>query len=206
MVSTSQQSLGSSTLSRTVYVPALENLWYAFFIEEVFELPEGHPDFGKKVAAYYYWIFPNMMFNFYPWGLSINIVKPIDMNKTRVSFISYVYDETKLDKGAGAAIDKVELEFLSFCETFQTSAFNGADVHKHVFAAAFLLDETEAFSFVEPLNGSLNSFARHNYLLHKQCRLITASYAAPIAATAPMLLANLVDLPLLSTQKTGISW
>ena len=41
---------------------------------EVFELPEGHPDYGKKVAAYYYWIFPNMMFNFYPWGLSIDQV------------------------------------------------------------------------------------------------------------------------------------
>ena len=29
-------------------------------------LPEGHFDYGKNVAAYYYWVFPNMMFNFYP--------------------------------------------------------------------------------------------------------------------------------------------
>ena len=78
--------------------------------QEVFDLPEGHLDFGKKVAAYYYWIFPNMMLNFYPWGLSINIVKPISLNKTKVSFISYVYDETKLDNGAGALLDKVERE------------------------------------------------------------------------------------------------
>lgn len=77
---------------------------------EIFELPTGHVDFGKKVAAYYYWVFPNMMFNFYPWGLSINIVKPISLNRTKVSFLSYVYDPSKLDKGAGSALEKVERE------------------------------------------------------------------------------------------------
>jgi choline monooxygenase len=53
---------------------------------------------------------PYMMFNFYPWGLSVNIIKPLTINKTKVSFITYVYDETKLDSGAGALIDKVERE------------------------------------------------------------------------------------------------
>ncbi len=78
--------------------------------EEVFDLPQGHPDFGRHVAAYYYWAFPNMMFNFYPWGLSINIVRPISMDKTKVSFISYVYDQSKLASGAGSILDKVERE------------------------------------------------------------------------------------------------
>ncbi|MDG1147384.1 MAG: SRPBCC family protein [Crocinitomicaceae bacterium] len=78
--------------------------------EEVFDLPKGHIDYGKNVAAYYYWVFPNMMFNFYPWGLSINIIKPLSINKTKVSFITYVYDETKLNAGAGALLDKVERE------------------------------------------------------------------------------------------------
>jgi len=31
-----------------------------------------------------------MMFNFYPWGLYLNIVKPISSSLTRVSFRSYV--------------------------------------------------------------------------------------------------------------------
>lgn len=83
---------------------------YAEGSEEVFDLPKNHVDFGKKVAAYYYWVFPNMMFNFYPWGLSINLVQPISMNNTKVSFFSYVYDKVKLDKGAGSGLDKVELE------------------------------------------------------------------------------------------------
>ena len=83
---------------------------YAEGTEEVFEFPEGHIDHGKKVAAYYFWVFPNMMFNFYPWGLSVNIVEPLGMDKTRVKFLSFVSDETRLNTGAGAGLDKVELE------------------------------------------------------------------------------------------------
>ena len=83
---------------------------YADGDEDIFDLPEGHIDYGKKVAAYYFWVFPNMMFNFYPWGLSVNIVEPLSIEKTRVRFISYVYDSSKLGLGAGAGLDKVEME------------------------------------------------------------------------------------------------
>ncbi len=76
----------------------------------VFELPKGHVDYGKEVAAYYFWVFPNMMFNFYPWGLSVNWVQPLGMDRTRVTFKSYVLDPAKLDRGAGADLDKVEME------------------------------------------------------------------------------------------------
>lgn len=92
---------------------------YAEGAEEVFDLPDNHPDFGKKVAAYYYWVFPNMMFNFYPWGLSVNLVQPISMNQTKVTFSSYVYDVAKLDKGAGSGLDKVELEDEAVVEGVQ---------------------------------------------------------------------------------------
>lgn len=78
--------------------------------EDIFDLPTGHLHEGKRVAAYYFWVFPNMMFNFYPWGLSINIVRPLSLNQTKVSFLSYIYDETKLHTGAGALLDKVERE------------------------------------------------------------------------------------------------
>ncbi|MBL7856188.1 MAG: aromatic ring-hydroxylating dioxygenase subunit alpha [Cyclobacteriaceae bacterium] len=78
--------------------------------ELAFDLPPSSPDFGKSVAGYYFWVFPNMMFNFYPWGLSINIVKPITVDKTKVSFLSYVWDESKLRQGAGANLHQVEME------------------------------------------------------------------------------------------------
>lgn len=78
--------------------------------DSCFDLPQTSPDFGKKVAGYYFWVFPNMMFNFYPWGLSINIVQPVTKSKTVVSFKSYVWDESKLRQGAGANLHQVEME------------------------------------------------------------------------------------------------
>ena len=93
-----------------IYDHLILQIGYTDTGDEVFDLPKGHIDYGKNVAAYYYWIFPNMMFNFYPWGLSINIVKPLSLNKTKVSFITYVYDETKMNSGAGSLLDKVERE------------------------------------------------------------------------------------------------
>ena len=75
-----------------------------------FDLPSNSIDYGRKIAAYYFWLFPNLMLNFYPWGLSINIVTPISVKETKVQFKCYVWDETKLKNGAGAELDKVELE------------------------------------------------------------------------------------------------
>ncbi|HEY3782574.1 MAG TPA: aromatic ring-hydroxylating dioxygenase subunit alpha [Fimbriimonadaceae bacterium] len=86
--------------------------------DSCFEIPHGM-DRGRQIAAYYYWIFPNMMFNFYPWGLSINIVRPMGPDLTRVSFIPYVWQEDRLAEGAGAAIDKVEREDEAVVELVQ---------------------------------------------------------------------------------------
>ncbi|HRK53376.1 MAG TPA: aromatic ring-hydroxylating dioxygenase subunit alpha [Cyclobacteriaceae bacterium] len=75
-----------------------------------FDLPKESVDYGKNIAGYYFWVFPNMMFNFYPWGLSLNIVNPIAVDKCKVSFLSYVWDESKLDQGAGSNLHTVEME------------------------------------------------------------------------------------------------
>jgi choline monooxygenase len=87
--------------------------------EDCFDLPLSSPDYGKKVAAYYFWVFPNMMFNFYPWGLSVNIVKPVSASITKVSFLSYVWKDELRSKGAGAALDKVEMEDEAVVENVQ---------------------------------------------------------------------------------------
>lgn len=78
--------------------------------DEVFDLPPDSPDYGKPVAAYYFFVFPNLMFNFYPWGLSVNIVKPEAQSRTKVSFLTYVADEERYNKGAGSGLDTVEHE------------------------------------------------------------------------------------------------
>ena len=78
--------------------------------EICFDLPIDSKYYGKQIAAFYFWLFPNLMLNFYPWGLSINIITPISVNETKIEFKSYVWDEKKLNIGAGANLDKVEME------------------------------------------------------------------------------------------------
>ena len=62
-------------------------------VGETFDLPEGHIDYGKEVTGYYFWIFPNFMLNFYPWGVQLNIVKPYSPDFCRVEFIYYIYNQ-----------------------------------------------------------------------------------------------------------------
>ncbi len=87
---------------------------------DVFELPDSSPDHGSEVAGYYFWLFPNLMLNFYPWGLSMNVVKPLGPDRTRVSFLSFVWDESRLAVGAGAELDRVEREDENVVELVQT--------------------------------------------------------------------------------------
>lgn len=78
--------------------------------EPAFEPPSGAPEHGQRIAAYYWWVFPNLMLNFYPWGLSLNQVQPLGPAKTRVVFASHVADPSLLGRGAGGALDPVEIE------------------------------------------------------------------------------------------------
>ncbi|HTR29934.1 MAG TPA: aromatic ring-hydroxylating dioxygenase subunit alpha [Puia sp.] len=87
--------------------------------EDCFDLPADSPDFGKKVAAYYFFIFPNLMFNFYPWGLSVNIVKPLSLHRTKVTFLTYIAAPERYEKGAGSGLDTVEEEDEEVVEAVQ---------------------------------------------------------------------------------------
>ena len=70
-------------------------------------------------AAQYWWIFPNLMLNFYAWGLSLNLVQPLAVDRTRVLFRSFVMDASKLDTGAGASLDRVEAEDEAVVQSVQ---------------------------------------------------------------------------------------
>jgi len=87
--------------------------------EDCFAVPVTSPDHGQRIAAYYYWLFPNTMFNFYPWGLSVNVIHPLGPDRTKVRFLSYVWDRAKLGSGAGGAIDRVEREDEDIVEKVQ---------------------------------------------------------------------------------------
>jgi choline monooxygenase len=59
------------------------------------------------------------MLNFYPWGLSLNRVQPLAIDRTRVQFRSYVLDASRLETGAGASLDRVEAEDEAIVEAVQ---------------------------------------------------------------------------------------
>ena len=87
--------------------------------DAAFELPPSSPDHGRRIAAYYWWVFPNLMLNFYPWGLSLNLVQPLAPDRTRVRFRGYVLDAARLAGGAGAGLDQVEMEDEAAVESVQ---------------------------------------------------------------------------------------
>ncbi|HEX6693761.1 MAG TPA: aromatic ring-hydroxylating dioxygenase subunit alpha [Longimicrobiales bacterium] len=87
--------------------------------EAAFDLPAGHVDAGERMAAYYFWLFPNLMLNFYPWGLSVNIVYPLGPTSTKVSFRRYLFPGAPSPTGAGADLHRVEMEDEEVVEAVQ---------------------------------------------------------------------------------------
>ena len=66
--------------------------------EVTFDMPEDHQDYGKNVAAYYFFLFPT---------------------KTKIQYLTYVWKEELMEKGAGSNLDKVELEDEEIVEAVQ---------------------------------------------------------------------------------------
>ena len=90
--------------------------------EHTFDQMPGYAQSPQKnpgAAGYYYWLWPNLMLNFYPWGLSMNIVKPLAVDRTKITYRMYIWDESKLDQGAGAGLDRVEREDEAIVESVQ---------------------------------------------------------------------------------------
>ena len=94
--------------------------------ESCFDLPKSSPDYGRSIAAYYYWLYPGLMLNFYPWGLSVNLVVPLSVDRTRIIYHGFVWDRSKLGEGAGGNLDKVESEDQDIVEAVQRGVRSGA--------------------------------------------------------------------------------
>ena len=86
--------------------------------EPSFDIPEGYPDHGRRIYAYYFWLFPNLMFNFYPWGLSLNIVEPLGPAHSRVRFRTYAF-RGQAHRRIVNRIDQTELEDEAVVESVQ---------------------------------------------------------------------------------------
>jgi len=91
--------------------------WSSVQIAEAAAPADAFP--GSSIAAYYFFLFPNLMLNFYPWGLSINVVVPAAVDRTRIVYRSWVVDPSRRGSGAGGALDRVEIEDEQIVEQVQ---------------------------------------------------------------------------------------
>ena len=78
--------------------------------KDALQLDADAPDAHQNMYAYYYWIFPNLMLNFYAWGLSVNIIEPLHTNKTRIKYLTYTFPHINIPSSDGADVGTVELE------------------------------------------------------------------------------------------------
>lgn len=62
----------------------------------------------QQVAAYYFFFFPNLMLNFYPWGLSLNLVEPKGQDRCLIRFRTFIADDTDIQPAYD--IDQVQQE------------------------------------------------------------------------------------------------
>jgi choline monooxygenase len=63
-----------------------------------------------RPAGRFVFLFPTTMINVYPWGLSVNLVRPTGPARTTVLFRTWVWDAARLGRGAGADLHTVERE------------------------------------------------------------------------------------------------
>lgn len=110
-------------------------MWaYAANPEDGFDpqyLPErfrdsDHPE--KRVFALWWFIFPNLTLNFYPWGLSVNMYMPAMVNTDKMEFdpekleflwYHYLWDEKKYHEGLEArwlntVVDDEDIEAIRY--------------------------------------------------------------------------------------------
>jgi choline monooxygenase len=76
-------------------------------------------DTAGNIVASYLFVFPNLMLNFYSWGVSVNIVRPVSPTRTAVNFLTYVSDREHYGSGPGGDLDTVEKEDERVVESVQ---------------------------------------------------------------------------------------
>lgn len=83
------------------------------------DLQPSDTDYGKKVYAYYWFIYPNIMLNFYHWGISVNIVEPKGIGKTKIKFRTYIREDIQENVFENTALHLTELEDEAIVESVQ---------------------------------------------------------------------------------------
>jgi len=84
--------------------------------------PRRYPEAGEDLTTDYFWIFPNWMLNCYPDNVSLNIVLPLEPERSLAIFEWYLPLEDHTKAAAKASVefsDQIQIEDVAICETVQ---------------------------------------------------------------------------------------
>ncbi|HTW58580.1 MAG TPA: aromatic ring-hydroxylating dioxygenase subunit alpha [Terriglobales bacterium] len=84
--------------------------------------PRRYPESQEGVTTDYFWIFPNWMLNCYPDNVSLNIVLPVEPERSLAIFEWYLPEKDHATPAAKASVefsDQIQIEDVGICEIVQ---------------------------------------------------------------------------------------
>jgi phenylpropionate dioxygenase-like ring-hydroxylating dioxygenase large terminal subunit len=84
--------------------------------------PRRYPEARADLTTDYFWVFPNWMLNCYPDNVSLNIVLPLDVERSLAIFEWYLPEKDLGSAAAKASVefsDQIQIEDIAICETVQ---------------------------------------------------------------------------------------
>jgi choline monooxygenase len=85
-------------------------------------VPRRYPEAGDNLTTDYFWIFPNWMLNCYPDNVSLNIVLPLEPERSLAIFEWYLPEHEHGKPAAKASVefsDQIQIEDVGICEAVQ---------------------------------------------------------------------------------------
>jgi len=84
--------------------------------------PRRYQDAREDLTTDYFWVFPNWMLNCYPDNVSLNIVLPLEPERTLAIFEWYLPEKDHTSPAAKASVefsDQIQIEDVAICEAVQ---------------------------------------------------------------------------------------
>jgi choline monooxygenase len=84
--------------------------------------PRRYQEAREDLTTDYFWIFPNWMLNCYPDNVSLNIVLPVEPERSLAIFEWYLPEKDHNTPAAKASVefsDQIQIEDVGICETVQ---------------------------------------------------------------------------------------
>jgi choline monooxygenase len=84
--------------------------------------PRRYPEAREDLTTDYFWAFPNWMLNCYPDNVSLNIVLPVDENRSLAIFEWYLPEKDSGSEAARKSVefsDQIQMEDVAICERVQ---------------------------------------------------------------------------------------